>query len=51
MGERSVLWTDPTDWMGRVAPFGPRFRYRWVLGDLTDRSNEQDMGYALELIQ
>jgi cephalosporin-C deacetylase-like acetyl esterase len=51
MGERSVLWTDPTDWMGRVAPLGPRFRYRWVLGDLTDRSNERDMGYAQELIQ
>jgi hypothetical protein len=51
MGERPVLWTDPTDWMGRVAPLGTRFRYRWVLGDLTDRSDTQDMEYALDLMK
>lgn len=28
-GDRPVLWTDPADWMGRVAPgLGPAFRYR-----------------------
>ena len=38
MGDRPVIWTDPTNWMGRVVSAGPRFRYRWVLGDLTDRA-------------
>ncbi|MEO8127759.1 MAG: acetylxylan esterase [Bryobacteraceae bacterium] len=51
MGERPVLWTDPTNWMGRVESAGPRFRYRWVLGDLTDMANAQDEQYALEFLQ
>ncbi|MEK7408449.1 MAG: acetylxylan esterase [Acidobacteriota bacterium] len=25
---RRVLWSDPTDWMGRVLPLGPAYRYR-----------------------
>jgi hypothetical protein len=50
MGERPVLWTDPANWMGRVTPAGPRFRYRWVLGDLTEMSNTQDLEYAQELL-
>jgi cephalosporin-C deacetylase-like acetyl esterase len=29
MGRRRVFWTDPTDWMGRVAPLGTRYRYRY----------------------
>jgi hypothetical protein len=28
MAPRSVLWTDPTDWMGIVAPHLEGFRYR-----------------------
>jgi hypothetical protein len=28
MGERQVLWTDPTDWMGNVVPLGGQFDYR-----------------------
>ena len=28
MAPRSVLWTDPTDWMGTVAPHLEGFRYR-----------------------
>ena len=28
MAPRSVLWTDPTDWMGNVAPHLEGFRYR-----------------------
>ena len=27
MGARPVIWTDPTNWMGRVVSVGPRFRY------------------------
>jgi len=30
---------------------GPRFRYRWVLGDLTDQSDTQDIEYARELMK
>ncbi|HUQ93292.1 MAG TPA: hypothetical protein VM120_16540 [Bryobacteraceae bacterium] len=30
MGDRTVMWTDPVDWMGRVVSLDrPRFRYRW----------------------
>ena len=50
-GNRPVLWTDPTDWMGRVVPLGARYRYRYVLGDLTDRSDAQDQAYAEELLR
>src|SRR5439155_5142788 len=42
MGNRPVLWTDPANWMGRVVAAGPHFRYRYVLGDLTDMSDAQD---------
>jgi len=51
MVDRPVIWTDPTNWMGRVAFVGPRFRYRWVLGDLTDQSDAQDIEYARELMK
>src|SRR3984893_13454889 len=50
MGTRPVLWTDPTNWMGRVGYAGPRFRYRYVLGDLTDMSDAQDEEYAQQLL-
>jgi cephalosporin-C deacetylase-like acetyl esterase len=29
MGQRRIFWTDPTDWMGRIAPLGTRYRYRY----------------------
>ena len=51
MGERPVIWTDPTNWMDRVVFVGPRFRYRWVLGDLTDQSDAQDIEYARDLMK
>ena len=51
MGSRPVLWTDPTNWMGRVVEAGPSFRYRYVLGDLTDMSEAQDDAYAVELMK
>ncbi len=50
MGSRKVLWTDPANWMGHVAWQGTGFQYRWVLGDLTDRSDAQDLAYAKELM-
>jgi cephalosporin-C deacetylase-like acetyl esterase len=51
MGNRSVLWTDPTNWMGRPVPLGPPFQYRYILGDTTDLSDEQDNTYIKELIR
>jgi hypothetical protein len=51
MGNRPVMWTDPTNWMGRVVAVGSRFQYRYVLGDLTDRSDAQDNEYVRQLMQ
>jgi len=51
MGNRPVMWTDPTNWMGRVVAVGPRFQYRWVLGDLTEMGDAQDNEYAQELMK
>jgi hypothetical protein len=51
MGTRAVLWTDPTNWMGKTVAAGPSYRYRFVLGDITERASEQDDAYADELIR
>ena len=51
MGERRVLWTDPTNWMGRPVAVGPAFRYRYVLGDTTDLHDVQDDSYIHEFLQ
>jgi hypothetical protein len=51
MKNRPVLWTDPTNWMGRPVPLGPPFRYRYVIGDTTDLHDEQDSAYINEFIQ
>jgi cephalosporin-C deacetylase-like acetyl esterase len=51
MGSRTVLWTDPTNWMGRVVAVGPQFQYRYVLGDTTDFANAQDIEYIQELLE
>ncbi len=50
MGERQVLWTDPTNWMRRVVALGPPYQYRYVLGDTTDLANAQDDEYIRELL-
>jgi len=51
MADRPVLWTDPTNWMHRPLALGPPFRYRYVLGDTTDLSEEQDKVYIEELLK
>lgn len=50
MGDRLVLWTDPTNWMSRPVPLGPPFRYRYILGDTTDLHDAQDEAYIDQLI-
>ena len=51
MGDRPVLWTEPTNWMGWIVPLGPPFRYRYVLGDTTDLADAQDNMYLDEFIK
>jgi cephalosporin-C deacetylase-like acetyl esterase len=51
MGQRRVLWTDPTNWMRGVVALGPPYRYRYVLGDTTDLANAQDDAYIHELLR
>jgi len=50
MQRRPVLWTDPTNWMRGVVPLGDRYRYRYVLGDLTDEANAQDEAIVREFL-
>ncbi len=51
IGNRPVLWTDPTNWMGHPVPAGRAFRYRYVIGDTTDLHDEQDNAYMNEFIE
>ncbi len=51
MGNRPVLWTDPTSWMRRVVALGPPFQYRYVLGDTTEFSDAQDETYVDEFLR
>ena len=51
MGNRPVLWTDPTNWTKRPVPLGRTFQYRYVLGDTTDLSDEQDNAYMAEFLR
>ena len=44
MGGRRVLWTDPTNWMGRIVPaLGSGFRYRY--------SGQTDEEFLKELLE
>jgi len=51
MEKRPVLWTDPSNWMGHPVPLGSKFRYRYILGDMTDVHDAQDDAYIEEFIQ
>jgi hypothetical protein len=51
MEPRSVSWTDPSNWMGHPVPLGAKFRYRFILGDMTDYHDAQDDAYIEEFIQ
>jgi cephalosporin-C deacetylase-like acetyl esterase len=51
MGDRPVMWTDPTNWMRKIVPLGPPFRYRYVLGDTTDLAGEQDARFLKEFLR
>src|SRR5438874_10629205 len=42
MGNRPILWTDPTNWMGRTVAAGPAYHYRYVIGDTTDLKRSEE---------
>ncbi len=50
MATKQVLWTDPTNWMGKVVALGPPYQYRYVPGDLTDEVNVQDDAFIAEFL-
>lgn len=50
MTTRQVLWTDPTNWMGKVVALGPPYQYRYVPGDLTDEVNLQNDAFISEFL-
>jgi dienelactone hydrolase len=50
MGERQVLWTDPTNWMRRSVALSPPYQYRYVLGDSTDLAADQDNEFIREFL-
>jgi hypothetical protein len=37
--------------MGHPVPLGSKFRYRYILGDMTDYHDAQDDAYIEEFIQ
>jgi hypothetical protein len=51
MGNRPVLWTDPTNWMKRPVSLAPPYQYRYVLGDTTDLAEEQNDAFVAELLR
>jgi cephalosporin-C deacetylase-like acetyl esterase len=51
MGDRWVLWTDPANWMERIATPAGAFQYRYILGDNTDLSTAQDKAFIEALIR
>jgi cephalosporin-C deacetylase-like acetyl esterase len=51
MGDRQVMWTDPTNWLRQVVALGPGYEYRYVLGDTTDLAQAQDDAYIQELLK
>jgi cephalosporin-C deacetylase-like acetyl esterase len=51
MGPRTVIWTDPCNWMRRVIALGSSFQYRYVLGDSTDFADAQDREFVDQLLR
>jgi len=51
MGNRSVLWTDPANWMNRIVALRGPYQYRYVLGDTTELGDAQDNAYIDEFLR
>jgi dienelactone hydrolase len=51
LAPRPVLWTDPTNWRQRVVALGSPYRYRYVVGDITDDGDAQDDTYIRDFLK
>ena len=51
MEPRRVFWSDPTNWTQHVVALGPPFRYRYVVGDVTDEKETQDDAFIREFLK
>jgi hypothetical protein len=52
LGNRPMMWTDPTDWMDEVVPLGPPFEYRYALfGSAPAYQEELEKTYFDEFIK
>lgn len=51
MQPRPVLWTDPSNWTRHVVALGSPYRYRYVVGDITDEKESQDDRYIREFLK
>jgi len=51
MGTRTVMWTDPANWMNRIVALKGPYQYRYILGDTTDLADAQDNAYIDEFLQ
>jgi hypothetical protein len=51
MGSRPVIWTDPANWMNRVANVPGPYQYRWILGDTFELSDAQDDAFIEEFLK
>ena len=50
MGNRPVMWTDPANWMNRIADLRGPYQYRYILGDTTDLADAQDDAYIDQIL-
>jgi hypothetical protein len=51
MGDRPVMWTDPTNWMNRIVDLQGPYKYRYILGDTTELADAQDNDYIDEFLK
>jgi dienelactone hydrolase len=51
METRPVMWTDPANWMNRIAALRGPYQYRYILGDTTEFANAQDDAYIDEFLK
>jgi len=51
MRNRPVMWTDPANWMNRIANLKGPYEYRYILGDTTDLADAQDDAYINQFLK
>jgi cephalosporin-C deacetylase-like acetyl esterase len=51
MENRPVMWTDPANWMNRIADLRGPYLYRYILGDTTELADAQDDAYIEQFLK